>query len=481
MLAADPGVEMAIKLPGKDQYLVKLAGMEHWLKMAPEEQASIQIARGWQSRVADLESGSSNMQVAWMDKVAAGRELGGDGYIVIEAGTNPGQNSFRFEPARGPPTAAKPIAITSGNTTVSGHVDPTTGAMYLRTSALPESIRGNPGLLQKLLRPADLQYIRDKLPDGALSTVHYTIPETRLAHDGGFVGKLRRGNYDAAARGLVNNPRELKTVLEHNLAEQLRQSDRFLAAGQHVKAMHHLNELINIYGHLPELHLRLAVAEIGRGKVQNAARVLNATRPGALPDRAAFFNEINGRLRSSGLSQTERQNLHRVATMADWRDLQARKMVPEGEVRAFVEGEQLLLGYRLAEAPRGQAVSLGAIDVNKAFLYVQDSPGLNNLDWYVSLKQSLDQAVSGDLGTVIHLPRADIAHFNPTVIYTPDEATRFLNVSSKVKTKVTQQAPRTYRAFNSPDDDDEDKKAHGKDEKEQVYLVLARTRTSSQR
>jgi hypothetical protein len=184
-----------------------------------------------------------------------------------------------------------------------------------------------------------------------------------------------------------------------------------------------------------------------------------------------------------------------VAEFADWRDLQARRLVQPGETRMVREGNQLVMHYRLAEAPIGNPVLPKDIDLNTAFIYVQDSPGLNNLDWGAGLPRSLDQAVSGRFATIVKLPRDDIAHFNPRAIYSPDEATHFNNVSRGNKTS----SQGVYQGFKptpgrtqdcqsdpsrsdcprvTPASGNESKTTGGDSQKPQVYVVIANPNAS---
>ena len=65
--------------------------------------------------------------------------------------------------------------------------------------------------------------------------------------------------------------------MEQQLAEQLRQDDIFLAAGQYAKARQNLHELIALYGERPELTLRQAIADISQGKIESAAQALKTS------------------------------------------------------------------------------------------------------------------------------------------------------------------------------------------------------------
>jgi hypothetical protein len=109
---------------------------------------------------------------------------------------------------------------------------------------------------------------------------------------------------------------------------------------------------------------------------------------------------------------------------------------------------------------------LKAINTNKNLVYVQDNPTLNNMDWNVSLNQSLPQMVSGRVGNVVKLQRADIAHFKPSTIYAPDKAVSFKPI------QTSDFPPAHYIPFPLiiGDDDDDDKKGEPA-----IYLIVPYT------
>src|SRR5262249_49408875 len=157
--------------------------------------------------------------------------------------------------------------------------------------------------------------------------------------------------------------------------------------------------------------------------VREAAAAIRPTRMVGLREQNAFFDEINQRLEQAGLTDAERANLETVARYADWLQVEAGRPASNGQVLLDASDDALRLEYRFGQMPNG--IPLGMTDLPLAArgrgpIYVQNSPGLNNLDWSAPLESSLRQVITGDLGTVVRLPRGDIAQFKPAVIYAPN-------------------------------------------------------------
>ena len=209
------------------------------------------------------------------------------------------------------------------------------------------------------------------------------------------------------------------------------------------------------YGSRPELTLRKGLAEIGRGKSENVAPDVNKVPARKLTNREAFFNKVSARLRDA--TEPQRQDMHRLAQLLEWRDLVAAKRVQAGEVSLLHQDGRLRLECRLPEPIHGQAVPPEQALQGLEPIYVQDAPGLNNLDWNAGIRGSLQQVVSANLGKVIRLPRGDIAHFNPAYIYAPQAAPAAPAAKFRCVRPTTLTAPRGYIRFATDEKDDEKK------------------------
>ena len=68
------------------------------------------------------------------------------------------------------------------------------------------------------------------------------------------------------------------------------------------------------------------------------------------------------------------------------------------------------------------------LDLDSTFLYIEDTPGLNNIDWSVNIQPTLRELIAGNLAEVRKLPKGDITKFKPTRIYEADTSTTFRSV-----------------------------------------------------
>ncbi len=76
-------VDLAIRLPGEEGYLVKLTGSEQWIRLRVEGNPSPQIEAGWQARVADLTRNSKSMKIKFVDQPEVKAELAKGQHLVL--------------------------------------------------------------------------------------------------------------------------------------------------------------------------------------------------------------------------------------------------------------------------------------------------------------------------------------------------------------------------------------------------------------
>src|SRR5207249_2733966 len=124
-----------------------------------------------------------------------------------------------------------------------------------------------------------------------------------------------------------------------------------------------------------------------------------------------IFEEINLRLSREGLGAGERADLTCLAEAMRWRDLGGSGALPEGDLAVVLDGDRLGLQYGIREPVRGRPVPAEEVLAGDGPLYVQDAPGLNNLDWGVSVERTLQETLAGGLGRVVALPEGGIARF----------------------------------------------------------------------
>jgi hypothetical protein len=242
VLMSDPSVLANLELPGDGGFLVKLEGSDRWLKMTPEQKPSAEIAKGYQARVADPE-GTKIWQSAWLDNEAIVHQLQSVESITLETDPGIGQIRMKIAPIRGPPAGSQSLEITGSNITIRGQFDLKDGRIFVSWKELPESIRKDPSVLQKSILDSDIERIRHTSPREG-QTIQYKIPETRFADNEGFI----RRPFREIAKDLQKNPQEFKTRIDQDLAERLKQSNKYFAQENFGKAIQCLQDAIDFYG-----------------------------------------------------------------------------------------------------------------------------------------------------------------------------------------------------------------------------------------
>jgi hypothetical protein len=441
VLALDPDVETVIRLPDELGFLVKTRGTERWIKLAAAKTEGSAPPPGFQARIAGFGNEPKPIDVAWLDHSAVKNHLESQGYLQIAPGKR-GEVATRVGlSARGPPAGARGIPLDNVGD-AKALVDPQTELIYVRWKDLPEAMRMDPGRISKGLSPG-----------GGLSQSDYV----QLAW------KLESKSYSEAARELVRDPVGFEARIQQHLAEEVQRNNLLLRNHQLITARRHMDEMIHMYGELPELSLRKAVLEVGSGKVDKGAATLQETIRGPLRHPNAFFDEINQQLASKTLGAQDRANLENIARLADWRDYQVRPAA-KGDMIPLAKGDKLVLELRVKELAQGKSVAVEEILKRDAIVYIQDSPGLNNIDLTPATNGTLHALISANKVTVRELPLAGLAHFRPAVIF---ESKTTMSLHLVDKNNILSRFPSTpYSRFpSSPNNADDEEK------KPQVYVV----------
>ncbi len=247
-----------------------------------------------------------------------------------------------------------------------------------------------------------------------------------------------------------------------------------------MRASLELRSLSDVYGDLPDLKIRNALAEIKAGQVGKAAEAANSSLSRPLSRSNAFYDEVNARLSRPGLSSLERENIARISQARLWRDLkfggvlkQAPPPFSDVQVSVFADGDRIALKCEIAELPEGKAVtSLGDVSRSGAPIYVQDTPGLNNLDWGVSVEKSLATVMDQGLGEVIELPVGRIADFSPAQIVTARNGMKLTSIrtgrSSLPTNSILNPAQALSHFTDNQSNSDDDQNRH------RAYFVVAK-------
>jgi hypothetical protein len=397
----------AVVALGDDGFLAQMRGSTNWMSFAEETAPSARIPDGWQSRVADPQNGIHGILMGWGDDAVA-RAKGG-GYLLRD----PTQPSLFHVVGDDLPAGLRTVEIEGGEQSFTIRLDPDNGDVYFRLQDLPEQ---DVGLLGEVTRPVDVQTMLAQSSDAPGQVLHY-VPESRIMDQLGLRQSFELGDYDGLARMIASDAQRIHFALEDYLSQGLNQVDDLLARGQPARALDKLDDLIGIYGHQADIDLRRALALLEEGQLDLAAAAGNEGAVTPLRNGQSFFDEINLRLSQGGAGMADADDLASFAQFVDWTNLQGQGFFPEGKVALVADGGALDLEYRLGGTLSGEPLPVGALDERVA-VYVQDAPGLNNLDWSPgAVKASVNEAVSGDLAQVFKLPQEDIAFFRPSQIY----------------------------------------------------------------
>jgi hypothetical protein len=241
-----------------------------------------------------------------------------------------------------------------------------------------------------------------------------------------FTEPLKRGDFRRAAAEMSSDPVRASAALDHAFVHDLRAVSALVASGQSDTALSQLAQMRRFYGPQAELNLWQGLAELSRGQIRRAAQVFGTGGRGRIRNPEAFLDEIHARLADPQISKSARESYENLSHYAEWQLHRGPRNSPRGEAKPNIENGSLGFAFRYVdplhggrEVPPAQARQV--FDLGLSF-FRQDSPGLNNLDWYGSTNRAFAQAIELRLGTMIELPHGDIATLNPTKIIAPLES-----------------------------------------------------------
>ncbi|HEX8140679.1 MAG TPA: hypothetical protein VF544_24140 [Pyrinomonadaceae bacterium] len=384
VLALDPNVEASIRLPGNDGFLIKLEGSERWLRVTPEGAQPASLGQSYAARVGSFDARARNYQLKWVKAEELSGSLGGDTALRLRKVAN---TADRYEMEIGPLDAAvgEPLTVEQEGVRLSGRLNRETGEVTFASRDLPQAVRDNPGLLRRLVAEA---------PQAG----------ARLGADlGRLMPELRNGDFRTAARELVAAPDAFKAQLDQSISKGVVECQGLLLNGEYEMAGRRAEELIQLFGPRDDLRLHKVIAELN---VPQSTRN-SLTQLAAQGNRPTIFDEFSARL-NNGLSLNGRG---------------------EG-VSLQREGGDLSMRYEFPNLNGSVPMGAGEPNQIKAYIYVQDTPGFNNIDWQLSPQRTLEAAISGKIeGRVFRLPRGDVARFKPSVIFDKAEGITFRAVN----------------------------------------------------
>jgi hypothetical protein len=470
VLRADPRVDAVIRLPGNSEYAIKLKGSAQWLHMTKEGEPRADIAPGQIMRVSVSRDTERTMQIALVDEGQLQALLKAHGSrIVVDGSYDDGRF---FATVADDPAPGTGVVDVDGVTWRARAWLDADKRIHLASRDPSENLDIVAATQQ--LKPEDMSALRDAI---ARSAPSIQLPKmarlrARLAVD------LEKHDVQDISVQIAADPDAAQRAIDTIVASEVKRADEVRDALGSDAALQRLNGLIDVFGRRPELMLRRGIVEIERRNVNEA--IANAKQAVARPidDRKSLFDEIDARLQD-GTVVGDKTDLYNFARYSDWRDMMTYSgppLPPAGDLHPVLMGDgHFGMDLQLASMPDGKPLGLGDLNQvtnGKPVIYYQDTASLNSIDWNASTDIALRQIVTGDMGRVIHLPRQDIAHFQPAQIWTPDHTVAFKQATSSNHGLLNHGMSTGYQPCNvvsqlCPDD------SSGQTDKREVYLVVA--------
>lgn len=358
-------------------FAVKLRGSNEYLKMQLEQVASADIPQGWQARAASLEDGSKNFNLAWVSENQLETELNAADYIRLEASAGSGGNSIPPTYTRGPPPGSTSDWNIGGNKISVVRDD--AGNIYIPRKNLPAGWQDIPSA-NKLGGPSD---------PGSTPLARFLDAQDR-----------RR-----ILSAVADDPAASKRTLDGMRNSARSEADAAIVDGRAADALRRIERLMLLEGKRGDLLAGHAVAAVEEGNPAAAVRAIReAVRaPGHSDDTIAL---ISRRLHHGTSDAVEADNLRQLAAMLDL-----------GDGHPFVDGRHIAFEMRLAEGTKATRTVTSSAIQDRGPVYVLEG---TSQDPYVATYAAMPDQVSRDLGTIVQLPRSDLAHARPLLIQTAE-------------------------------------------------------------
>lgn len=132
-----------------------------------------------------------------------------------------------------------------------------------------------------LLRWVDDETVQQALNAGTTRQLVNRTPELPIALDpDNLIHHLKRGNHTRVAQQIADDPKKVHAIAREHIQQELQVIDTFRREGQTARALQHTDELIRLYGRQPDLMLQKALLDIDRRRL--AAWRIDPNQP--IPD-----------------------------------------------------------------------------------------------------------------------------------------------------------------------------------------------------
>lgn len=454
-LLSDPMVESLIQIGDGASYAVRLRDSTRWVRLDPEKEASVALETGWLMRASPPDvTGARVVRAKLMSDAELLVEMPGKAHLVVKLDRD--GRTYLQAVATAPPAA--PLGkLDTGGGVFKTAIDPASKAIHLASdTALTESSLH----LARRIGTAQIDIMRK---GGNLILPPDPTQVTPL------IVAMKKRNFRDAAAAMAAEPASAKLEITKVLAEESKRNARLLATLGPDDALHHIDELIGVYGPQPELLVRKGLLQIERGNLEAAARIAPRTLRRPLHERSGLFDEINARMVSGG---GVRDNLWRYAQYVDQVNATFGK-ASAGFMRATTEGNRFDFDFVFNGRPAGEPLSSAAGIPENAKVYRQ--AGLNGVDWSGPLNAAMAQIIQGKLGKILHLTEDSIADYRPAAVWLPDSTGVESKFTATGGGKVSGVSHGARCGSNSSSDATDSPCRSGRDSRgsRDVYLVIA--------
>lgn len=389
VLAKDNAVEAYLKLDGAQGYLVKPRGSEGWMKVAPSTSQTETLAAGFQARISGPGSQAREIDVAWLSKDLR-EQIPEGSYIKLENAA--AQNSpARMTYAARPPPNAKRVEIEYQGRRWTAYVDDG-NRTYVRWGDVPDELRSAP----ERLHAATLR-------QGASAPDYAPI-----------IRDFETADYSDAAGRLARDPKAYRAALDNQLTEELQNYERLVSQQKLAEAHQRLDYLLDIHGNRPELVLRRALEEIGDGKPDSALKLFEEAG-GKNPDR--FYAEIDERIANGLFTPQDARSLREFRAYAE---IEQQQMLTKNallqQYYGSMDNGHFTLWWKDAKLA-AEPSSVEAVIEHPAPIYIQDTPGLNHLDFNPAVSpERLRSLVTNGKISIERVQSAELATYRPSMV-----------------------------------------------------------------
>lgn len=394
VLRNDESVGMFVRTTDST-YFVKPKSSEAWVKLQISQNHDSALVSGFDARISGLGKDSKDVDVAWIKQEDMSMALPQDGFIQIplESGADAGKS---LTVVGRPPPGTRSISTEYLGGKITMGVDDASGRAFARIDKLPVELRLAPEKLRLLVRTHQLGQ--------------------QSLREAGLIRDFEGGNFRAVAEQVTEDPQHIRQIVDQRLRGLLQEYDRMAIANPSA-ARQQLQAMALQYGDLPDIRLRFAVEELTRGNGGHAVELAQSLQQRALRDSNLFLDEINLRIVNAS-DPVEAENLAQLRSYASWMsDRNTARLVPGARLVTKSEGGRFIAEYDVVHLPSQSTSIVDVFSSPRSLVYIQDSPGLNNLDVFSPVGQkSLETMVQSGRITVEKVAVADLAHYRPGLV-----------------------------------------------------------------